>query len=316
MKAVTYRRYGPPSVLSVSSVPMPEPGAGQVLVRVHAASVTTADWRLRAAAFPGVMQVPGRLMFGLCGPRNPVLGSDFAGVVQAVAPDVTMFKPGDRVLGFGRSAHAEYLTIDQAGAVAHLPPTLSFEQGAALPFGGLAALVFLRDYGRVQPGQKVLVIGGSGGVGAYAVQIAQALGAQVTAVASASSQELLQQLGAAHQRDYRAEPSVQTGDAFDVILDTVGAVDFRTARRGLAANGVFLPLNFGLREMLQAMVSKQIRIGVNPDTRADLESLLAMIDMGTLRPVIDRAYPLEHAAQAHAYVQTRHRKGAVILTVS
>lgn len=316
MKAVTYRRYGPPNVLSLSSVPKPVPGGGQMLVRVHASSVTTADWRLRAAAFPGVMQIPGRLMFGLCGPRNPVLGSDFAGVVEEVGSDVSLFKPGDRVFGFApRGAHAEYLIIEQMGAVTHLPQTLGFAEAAALPFGALAALVFLRDYGQVQPGQKVLVIGGSGGVGAYAVQIARAMGAEVTAVASAGNLELMQQLGAAQVRDYRVDSPVQTTDGFEVILDTVGAVSFAQARPGLAENGVFIPLNFGLKEIALAMVNKQLKIGISGDTRADLDTLVAMIDAGKLRPVIDRCYPLEQAVQAHAHVEGRHRKGAVVLTV-
>lgn len=318
MQALTYRRYGPPSVLSLTNVPSPKVNATELLVRVHASSVTTADWRLRAAAFPGIMQVPGRLMFGLCGPRNPVLGSDFAGVVEQVGPEVTDFKPGDRVFGFGKSAHAEFMVIDQTGAVTHLPPDLTFQQAAALPFGGLAALVFLRDYGQVQPGQKVLVIGGSGGVGAYAVQIARALGAKVTGVASAENLDLMRDLGAAQVRDYRAGPYLHPSDQFDVILDTVGAVDFAKARTALARSGVFIPLNFGVKEMLQALLNRsgpRIKIGVNDDTRADLETLVALSAAGQLRPVIDRIYPLEQAVQAHTHVQGRHRKGAVILAI-
>ncbi|MGH1353471.1 MAG: NAD(P)-dependent alcohol dehydrogenase [Thalassovita sp.] len=318
MQAVTYRRYGPPSALSIDTLPTPKPRARQLLVRVHASSVTTADWRVRAAAFPGVLQVPGRLMFGLCAPRNPVLGGDFAGLVESVGPDVTTFQSGDRVMGFSVSgAHAEYLTIDQNAAVAHLPAEMRFEHGAALPFGALSALVFLRDFAQVQPGQRVLVIGGSGGVGAYAIQIARALGAQVTGVASTGNQELMRELGASDVRDYRAGPFLHASDGFDVILDTVGAVDFAQARPALTRNGVFVPLNFGVTEMMQAAISgktgKRIKIGVSGDTQADLETLMSMVQAGTLRPVVDQIYPMEQAVQAHAHVEGRHRKGAVIL---
>jgi NADPH:quinone reductase-like Zn-dependent oxidoreductase len=320
MKAITYRRYGAPTVLSVSTLPNPKPSQGQILVRVQASSVTTADWRLRAAAFPGVMQIPGRLMFGLCAPRNPVLGSDFAGVVEEVAPDVTEFKPGDRVFGFGQKAHAKYMTVDQDGCVLHLPDDMTFQQGAALPFGGLAALVFLRDFGQVRPGHRVLVVGGSGGVGAYAVQIAKALGAHVTAVASTGKLEFMQELGAQVVRDYRAGPYLHTDDAFDVILDTVGATDFAQVRTALAPTGVFVPLNFGLKEMMQSAVSgkdgKRIKIGINDDTRKDLATLLSFVREGQVRPVIDREFPMEHAVLAHEHVDGRHRKGAVILTMN
>lgn len=321
MKAITYRRYGPPSVLSVSDRPIPKLQSGQVLVRVHASSVTTADWRIRAAAFPGLLQIPGRLMFGVFGPRKQITGMDFAGEVVEIASDVTGFKPGDRVFGNVTSgAHAEYVAISQSAALVPLPADMTFEQAAALPFGGLSALVFLRDFAKVQPGHKVLVIGGSGGVGVYAVQIARAMGATVSAVASADNQDLMRDLGASDVRDYRAGPYLHQADGFDCILDTVGAVGFAQARPALKAQGVFIPLNFGLKEIGQTLLptrrdGKVMRIGVSGDKPEDLKTLLDLVQQGQLRPVIDRTYPMDQIVQAHTHVQGRHRKGAVILTM-
>ena len=185
MKAAVYETYGPADVVKIDSRPKPEPGATELLVRVEATTVTTADWRLRASAFPGGMWLPGRLMTGLFKPKNEVLGAEFAGVVEETGGEVTGFKPGDRVFGFaGHGAHAEYLTIDETAAVAPIPAGLDTLEAAALPFGAVAALAFLRDVAKIKPGQDVLIIGASGNVGVYAVQIAKAMGATVTAVAT------------------------------------------------------------------------------------------------------------------------------------
>ena len=321
MKAMIYRRYGGPDVVAPATLPRPEPGPGELLIRVRAASVTTADWRLRAAAFPGIMQIPGRLMFGLTRPRNPILGMDFAGEVAATGPGVEGFATDDRVFGFsGGGAHAEYLTVKAAAAVAPIPAGLDFAEAAALPFGGLAALTFLRDFGGLQPGQRVLILGASGGVGAYAVQIARHIGADVTAVASAANHALLRDLGAARTIDYRQQDPL-SGGPYDLILDTVGATGFAAARRALTPNGLFLPLNFGLREMLQALRARltggrRIRIAVNEDKREDLDTLADLVHEGALRPVIDSRYPLEALPEAYLHVESRHRRGAVILDVA
>lgn len=321
MKAMIYRRYGGPDVVEPAILRRPEPAPGELLIRVRAASVSTADWRLRAAAFPGIMQVPGRLMFGLIRPRKRVLGMDFAGEVAATGPGVTGFAPGDRVFGFsGGGAHAEYLTLKASGAVAPIPEGLDFAQAAALPFGGLAALVFLRDFGGLAAGQRVLILGASGGVGAYAVQIPRHIGAEVTGVASAANHVLLRDLGAAHVLDYHSEDPLG-GGPYDLILDTVGATGFAEARRALAPRGLFLPLNFGLREILQALRARlaggpRIRIAVNEDRREDLDTLSDLVRRGALRPVIDSRYPLEALPRAYAHVEARHRRGAVILDIA
>jgi NADPH:quinone reductase-like Zn-dependent oxidoreductase len=184
MRALTYSHYGPPDVVGIEDVPKPEIGPNDVLVRVMASGVNTGDWRVRAADFPGIMVVPGRLMFGLTKPRNRRLGTEFAGTIAAVGTDTTRFAVGDRVFGFSAKggASAEYLAIDQDAAIAPMSSTLSFEEAAALPFGGLAALAFLTDFGALTADQDVLIVGASGGVGVYAVQIAKAFGARVPSV--------------------------------------------------------------------------------------------------------------------------------------
>ncbi len=320
MKAIVYDRYGPPDVLHLADVPQPEAGPGEVLVRVRAAAVTTADWRMRAAAYPGILWLPGRMMTGFLRPKHPVLGTDFAGEVVAAGPGASRFRLGDRVFGFsGRGAYAEYLTIAENGAVAATPDALSDAEAVALPFGAVSALVFLRGFAQLEPGQDVLILGASGGVGCYAVQIAKAMGAVVTGVASAANLDLVRDLGADRAIDYRAEDPMAGTDRYDLVFDAVGATDFARARPVLKPRGLFLPLNFGGREIVQVLLGKitggkRIAIGVSGDSGADLDALKAMISAGTLRPVIDRIYPLDGIVEAHTYVEARHRRGAVVLS--
>ncbi|WP_347312742.1 NAD(P)-dependent alcohol dehydrogenase [Defluviimonas sp. SAOS-178_SWC] len=322
MKAIVYDRYGPPEVLHEADLPQPEPGPGEVLVRVRASSVTTADWRMRAAAYPGILWLPGRLMTGLTRPRNRVLGVEFAGEVAALGEGVSAPVQGTRVFGFsGKGAHAQYLVMPADGPIVETPATLSNEEAAALPFGALSALVFLRDFARIQPGQSVAVVGASGGVGIYAVQIARAMGATVTGIASGANRDLVLGLGAVQFIDYRAEDFTEGSVRYDLVFDAVGAVDFARARRVLKPGGLFLPLNFGFREMMQALWAKiaggpRLKIGTSGDTAADLDVLKGMISEGKLRPMIDRTYPLEDIVEAHRYVEARHRQGAVVISVA
>jgi NADPH:quinone reductase-like Zn-dependent oxidoreductase len=319
MKAMVNRTYGPAEVVQAEEVPTPVPAAGEILVKVEAAGVNTADWRLRAAAFPGIMAVPGRMMFGLLRPRNKVLGHEFAGRVVATGAGVTAYRTGDRVFGFAQGgAHAEYLALPETGAVAHLPSTLSAAEGAALPFGGQTALAFLRDFAEVKPGQRVAVIGASGGVGVYAVQIARALGAEVTGVASGDNAALVSDLGAAHFIDYRTADITRGKARFDVILDTVGALGFAGARRILRPGGLFLPLNIGLREIGQALWprwrgGRRIQLRVSGDSAEGLRALAGMVAKGTLRPVIQARLPLDRIVDAYRLVESRHRSGAVVV---
>lgn len=322
MKAMMYQRYGGPEVVEPRDLPMPEAADGEVLVRVGAAGITTADWRLRASDFPGGLWLPGRLMTGLFRPRKPVLGGDFAGVVEAVGEGVTRFKPGDRVFGFSMfGAHAEYLTMSAEGAIARIPGGVSDREAAALPFGALCALEFLRDVADVQPGQRVLVVGASGGVGGYAVQIARWLGAEVTGVASGENLSYVRALGAEESVDYRAEDVTMRDTMFDVIFDTVGTMDFRAAKRILSPYGLFLPLNFGLGDVPRALCSglgrgPRMKLHVSGDSRDGVEMLTRLVVEGHLRPLIDLVYPFDRIRDGYTHVEGRHRRGAVILDIS
>lgn len=319
MRALTYKRYGPAEVVEVREVPEPLPGPEDVLVHVHASAVNSADWRVRAAAFPGLLAIPGRMMFGLLKPRNERLGTEFAGTVKAVGYSVSRFSVGDRVYGFlsGGGASADYLCIHEDAAVVPLPASLSFEEGAALPFGGLAALVFLTQFGDLKFGQNSLIVGASGGVGAYAVQIAKSVGASVSGIAGPDSQDLIRKLGVDHAIDYTTTDITKLTDRFDLILDTVGALTPGEAFALLKSGGVYLPLNMGLREVMAAMLNcfrdRKIKLGVNEDTAEDLAALNALVETGQLKAVIDSVYPLEEAVVAHQRVEGRHKKGAVVL---
>ena len=320
MKAAIYRRYGPADVVSIENVPDPAPKPGEVLVDVHASTVTTADWRMRAAAFPGALWLPGRLMTGLFRPRRRILGGDFSGRVAALGAGVTRFAVGDDVFGFaGHGAHAGRLAMPATGAIAAKPPRLTHAEAASAPFGGLAALVFLRDFARVEAGQRVLILGATGGVGVFAVQLARHFGAHVTATAGPEKSDLVRSLGADVLIDHRREDFARAAEPFDVILDTVGATDFAKARRALAPSGVYVPLDIGLREMAQRIATmrgdgQRIAIGVSSDTAPDLELLAGLLEAGTIRPVIDSTYPLDRIVDAHRRVESRRKTGAVVVT--
>jgi NADPH:quinone reductase-like Zn-dependent oxidoreductase len=322
MKAALYTEYGGPEVVRIGDIPRPRPGKGEILVRVGAAGVTTADWRLRAAAFPGLFTaLAGRLMFGIFGPRNPVLGGEFAGTVAEVGPEVTGFAPGDRVFGFAmRGAHAEYMTMPAKGAVLQTPEGLSDTEAASLPFGSLCALEFLDRFAGVKPGERVLILGASGGVGVHAVQVAAALGAHVTGVASAAREGLVRGLGAAEFVDYRTTPPASLTGPYDVIFDTVGALGYPEAAPMLARGGRFVPLNFGLADMGQMRRARRnghrVILKVSGDSRGGLERITAMLAEGKLRPVIDREYPFSEIRAAHEHVESRSRKGSVVLRIA
>ncbi|MBE9636059.1 NAD(P)-dependent alcohol dehydrogenase [Salipiger mangrovisoli] len=318
MKAVTARRYGPADSLRIEELPRPEPGPGEILIRIRAASVTTADWRLRAAAFPGGLALIGRLVAGLWRPRHLVPGSDVAGEVVMLGAGVTGFAVGQRVLAvLGHGGHAEYGLAKATGAVVPLPEGMGFDEAAALPFGGLTALEFLRDVASLRAGQEVLILGASGGVGAYAVQIAAALGARVTAVAGPGREGLLRGLGAVGVLDHRKD---EVAGRFDLVFDTVGAMRWPESRGLLGKQGLFLPLNFGLWDLGHLLRAKltggpRMVLHVSRESRAGLQTLLELWRAGKLRPVIDSRFALDEIAAAHRLVETRHRAGAVVLEI-
>ncbi|PWR01557.1 NAD(P)-dependent alcohol dehydrogenase [Meridianimarinicoccus roseus] len=323
MKAALYRRYGPASVVTVGEMPTPEAGPNDVLIAVEASAVTTADWRFRASAFPGGMWLLGRLMAGLRGPRQPVLGRDFAGRIVAVGEEVTQWRVGQRVFGVspGMGAHAEMLALPESAPMVELPDGADPAEAAALPFGAMSALSFLRDIAALQPGERVLITGASGGVGAYAVQIARHLGAEVTAAAGPGRAALLHGLGAARVADYTAGPVARRGDGYDVILDTVGSLGFAQARGALAPRGRFVPLEFSLGDVGRALAARlrggqRMLLGIAPDRREDLIAVADLWQAGALRPVIDARMPLAQIADAHARVEGRHKTGSLVIEIA
>jgi NADPH:quinone reductase-like Zn-dependent oxidoreductase len=322
MRAAYYEKYGSADVVSVREIKRPEPADNEVLVQVYASSVTTADWRFRASAFPAYAWLIGRMMAGLFKPRQNVLGSEFSGRVVARGKDVTRFKLGDEVFGLSMAfgAHAEYLAVSDDAAIVRKPANAGYDEAAGVPFGAMSALVFLRDFAKVRKGEKVLIVGASGGVGVHAVQLAKHFGAEVTAVASTGKLELVRSLGADHVIDYRKDDFTRSGQSWDVILDPVGRTSFRKARRVLRPGGRHVFLEFGSTEILQSLVTsmignRKVVIGISGDKREDLEQIAALMASGRLRGVIDGHYPLERIADAHARVETRHKTGSVIVTV-
>lgn len=323
MQACIYETYGPPEVVTVAEVEKPEPRSRELLVRVHASAVTSADWRFRASEFPKPFWLAGRLMLGLWRPRNPILGMDFSGVVEAVGKGVTQYAVGDAVFGStavnARGAHAQYLTAAETGAILRKPECLTHFEAAALPFGANAALAFMRDVANVRPGQRVLIIGGSGAVGAYAVQLAHHFGAHVTAVCSQRNGDWVRSLGADQVADYHRE-TFPGGATYDVIFDTIGVTTFDAARTSLTENGVYVPLNGHIFDLLRANFSgrsgKRVKTSISKNTTAALAENCQLIADGHLRPVVDRIYPMHQIADAHRHVESRHKRGTVVVSMA
>ncbi len=323
MKAIIQTRYGAPDVLTLAEADRPTTGDHDVLVQVAASPVTQGDRRLRAADFPGIAWLPGRMMMGLLRPKNRVPGTVFAGTVAAVGASVTRFAPGDTVFGMcSAGAQAEYVAVAEDGVIARVPACLDLAEAAALPYGALSALTFLRDLGQVQPGQQVLVVGAAGGVGRYAVQLARHLGATVTGVCSTADVALVRGLGAHHVIDYRDEDFTdRAGRGYDVILDTSGTARFRTSRRVLTPTGRFLSLEmsaglFAHMAWTALRGGQRAIFGISQPTAADLETIGALVDAGALSPTLDSTFPLALTAEAHARVERHRPRGEVVVTVA
>jgi NADPH:quinone reductase-like Zn-dependent oxidoreductase len=322
MKAIVYERYGPPEVLQLKEVEKPAPKDNEVLINTHATTVTSGDWRVRSLNVPAGFGVIMRLVFGISKPKQPILGSELAGVVESVGKDVRNFKIGDQVFAFsdaGMGCHAEYKCMPQDGAVVLKPPSLSYDEAAALSFGGTTALDFLRR-GKLQRGESVLVNGASGGVGTAAVQLAKHFGADVTGVCSTANVELVRSLGASHVIDYTKEDFTQNGKTYDIIVDTVGTAPFSRSKDSLKDGGRLLMVLAGLPDMLQIpwvsmTSSKKIIAGPAAVRAEDLRFLAELAEAGEFKPIIDRRYPFEQIAEAHRYVDTGRKKGNVIITL-
>ena len=319
MKAALYHRYGPPNVVRVEDVRQPDPKTNELLVRVRATTVSAGDARLRSARVPPGFGLLLRLGFGISGPRKPVLGWDFSGEVEAVGTSVSGFAPGDRVFGMRMGSHAEYVAVP-ASNVAPMPHGLTFEDAAALVFGGMTSIAYLKDKGKLQPDERVLINGASGAVGTAAVQLAKHFGAIVTAVCSAANVTLVRSLGAANVIDYSKEDFTLTGKTYDVILDAVGNCTFARCERALSPGGRLLLVVASLGQILGSLLRQSRRgrlvltaVG-SSHVEEDLRLLTTLAESGALRPVIDRTYPLTGIADAHAYVDTGRKKGSVVIT--
>jgi len=323
MKAALCTRYGAPDTVRIVELPTPIPGANEVLVRIHASTVASGDWRLRSGRMPRGFGLISRLVFGLRRLRQPILGTEFSGTVTALGPGVTRFEVGDAVVGFagaGMRCHAEYRVMPEGAALVRKPADLSDPEAAALCFGGTTALHYLRDKARLQPGQTVLILGGAGAVGSAAVQIARHLGATVDTTSSAANLALLRSLGAAHSFDYRAHDFTGDGPRYDVVMDTVGASSFGHACHALRPGGRYLAIAGDLPAMLAGLrkgpQGRRQLSGPAPERPADVAWLADLAAQGSYRPIIDSIYPLAQVAEAHARVETGHKRGNVVLTLA
>jgi NADPH:quinone reductase-like Zn-dependent oxidoreductase len=322
MKAAVYSKYGPPSVVTLSDVPKPCPTDRDVLIRIHATTVSSGDWRARSLEMPAGFGVLGRLVFGILKPRQPILGTELAGVIESVGKSVTRFRPGDEVFAFtgGRfGSHAEYRTMAEDGLIVLKPVNLSFEEAASLSFGSANALPFLRE-AKLKPGDKVLVVGASGAVGTAAVQIARHFGADVTGVTSTPNLGLVRSLGAKQVIDYTQADFAATGETWDIILDTTGTAPFARCAPALKSGGRLVVVQGSFAQALgigapSKASGKHVIMRAAPATPEDLRFIAEMASSCALKPVIDRVYPLEDAAKAHAYVDTGRKRGSVVLTV-
>ena len=317
MKAACCYKYGPPDVVRIVDIPTPVPAPGEVLIRVHATTVTSADWRVRTLDLPPGFGPLGRLIFGFTGPRQPILGSELSGVIESVGSGVTRFSPGDRVIAFpdvSMGAHAEFRAMKADGMLAPMPPSMDFATGAALCFGGLTALHFLRKT-RVQSGERVLVCGASGAVGSSVVQLARHLGATVAGVCSAANAEFVTALGAERVIDYRTRDFATMPERYDVIIDTTGTVSPARGRAALAPGGRLALVAAGLGDTLRAVLVGGGRLIAGPAaaTREDMEHLIRLAESGHFRPPIEREFPLVEIAEAHRHVESGRKRGHVVV---
>jgi NADPH:quinone reductase-like Zn-dependent oxidoreductase len=323
MKAIVYTQYGSPDELQFKEIAQPTPKDKEVLIEVHAAAVNAGDWHLLRGK-PFLI----RLSSGLRKPKHPILGADVSGKVVAVGPNVTRFQPGDEVFGdlsdAGYGAFAEYVSADE-GAFVRKPTNVTFEQAAAVLSAAVTALQGLRDEGQIQPGQQVLVNGASGGVGSFAVQIAKALGAEVTGVCSTRNVEMVRGLGANHVIDYTKQDFTQNGRQYDLILDAAAYRPLTDYKRAMTAHGRYVMVGGSAQRYFQMMVmgpwlsqkgGQHFGTFIKAAKPKDLAFLKDLVDGGKVAPVIDRRYPLREVAEAIRYVEAGHAHGKVVITVT
>jgi len=322
MKAIVYERYGSPDVLQLKEVAKPTPKDNEVLIKVHAATVTAGDCEIRSLKFPIWLRLLMRIMFGLRKPRKKILGQELAGEIESAGKDVKLFRKGDQVFAatemrFG--AYAEYICLPSTYAMAIKPANMTYEEAAAVPTGGLNALHFLRK-GNIQSGQKVLINGAGGSIGTFAAQLAKSFGAEVTGVDSTRKLDMLRSIGADQVIDYTEEDFTKSGETYDVIFDIVGKSPFSRSIRSLKKKGFYLLANLRLSQIVRGLwtsmtSSKKVITELASYRTEDLIFLKELIEAGKIKAVIDRRYPLEQIAEAHRYVEKGHKKGNVVITV-
>ena len=321
MKAIRYKRYGSPDVLQMEEVEKPTPRENQVLIRIHASSINAVDYHSRRAR-PLIIRP---MIGGLLGPKDPRLGSDVAGRVEAVGADVKRFRTGDEVFGFTAGAFAEY-ACSRETSLALKPSNITFEEAAAVPVGGITALQGLRDTARIQPGQKILIQGASGSVGIFAVQLAKAFGAEVTAVCSTRNLDMARSLGADYVIDYTREDFTRSGKQYDLIFAVNGYHSLWAYRRALNSGGLYVCAGGTMPQIFEALllgpvvskiVGQKLRsMGISKVNQDDLAYLAELLKEGKIRSVIDRRYRLSQIAEAFRYVEDRHPQGKVVITVA
>ena len=328
MKAIIWTKYGPPEVLQLSEVEEPVPKENEVLIKIHATTVTAGDSEMRNLKFPIYLSLPMRIWIGITKPReNTIPGTELAGEIESVGENVKTFKVGDQVFGaagmsFG--ANAEYICLpeepgDMDGGVAIKPSNMSYEEATTVPFGGRDALHFLR-MGEIQSGQKMLINGAGGSIGTFAVQLAKVIGAEVTAVDSTAKLDMLNTIGADHVIDYTEEDFTQSGVIYDVIFDVVGTISLSRSERVITKDGTYLLANPMSGQMLggpwkRMTSSKNVVTQTASGTIADLVYLRELVEAGKLTTVIDKTFPLEQIVEAHRYVDTGGKKGNVVITI-
>jgi len=324
MKAIVCTKYGSPDVLQFQEVAKPAPKDDEVLIKIHAASINSRDWRMMRAKPFFIRLMPG----GFLQPKNKILGADVAGRVEAVGRSVRQFKPGDDVFGYlpsatGRGTFAEYVCAKE-NLLTLKPANLTFEQAAAVPLAAMTALQGLRDNGNIQAGQKVLVNGASGGVGTFAVQIAKAFGAEVTAVCSTRNLEMMRSLGADHVIDYMVEDFTQNGQQYDLILAVNGYHPISDYLRALSPDGIYVVAGGSMFQLFQAALqvrqnsktgSQKTYVATLVQSQKDLVFIKGLLESGKIVPVIDGCYPLSQVAEAFWYFEKEHAQGKVVITV-
>lgn len=337
MKAIVYTKYGPPDVLQLKEVKEPVPKDNEILVKVRATTVNYGDLTARnfsnisAREFnmPMPLWLPARFMFGFNTPKKNILGSEFAGHIEAVGKDVKLFKPGDAVFGYrgqNMGTYAEYLRMPENGVVTTKPANVRYEEAAAIPYGATTALNLLRKVniqsGSASPagGQKVLINGASGSIGSYALQIARSYGAEVTGVCSTPRTGYVKALGADKVIDYTQEDFTRNGETYDLIFDILGRSSFSKVRNSLKPHGRYLRASFKTKELFQMLWTsilgeKKVICALSPERAADLVFIKELVEAGKIKPVIDRCFPLDQAAEAHRYLETGQKKGNVVITV-